>query len=96
MKLPDRWKLSVGFGLAMVIMVAFGWMSYRSTARFMEDSSWVAHTHEVLKELAQVLSEMKDAETGQRGYLITGEERYLEPYDEALAKKQKRLCDCAS
>ena len=41
----------------------------------------VAHTHEVLDALEQLISTLKDAETGQRGYLITGEPRYLDPYE---------------
>jgi methyl-accepting chemotaxis protein len=40
----------------------------------------VAHTYRVLDELEGVLSGMKDAETGQRGYILTGDEKYLEPY----------------
>ena len=42
--------------------------------------SWVVHTDKVISELENIASSAKDAETGQRGYIITGEERYLEPY----------------
>ena len=45
---------------------------------------WETHTHIVIQELERLLSGIKDAETGQRGYLLTGEEKYLEPYDAAL------------
>jgi PAS domain S-box-containing protein len=51
----------------------------------------VAHTREVTAELSQVLSTLVDAETGQRGFLITGEERYLEPYHGATAVVNDRL-----
>src|SRR5664279_1471329 len=42
------------------------------------------HTYEVLQNQEQILSLLMDAETGQRGYIITGEERYLEPYNLAV------------
>ena len=47
---------------------------------------WVSHTHEVLGQVEQVLSTLKDAENGQRGYLLTGERPYLEPYEQALGR----------
>ncbi len=40
----------------------------------------MTHTHEVLEHIAGILSQLKDAETGQRGYVITGDEAFLEPY----------------
>jgi PAS domain S-box-containing protein len=52
---------------------------------------WVSHTHEVLGQLEQVVSTLKDAETGQRGYLLTGERAYLDPYDQAVARLRGQL-----
>ena len=46
----------------------------------MTNSHQVTHSQQVLTKLEEVLSQIKDAETGQRGYIITGEESYLEPY----------------
>ena len=48
-----------------------------------EDAEWVAHTREVITGLENIFSLMKDAETGFRGYVITGDPRYLEPFDKA-------------
>lgn len=45
---------------------------------------WVNHTHEVLYTTEKLLSAMKDAETGQRGYLLTEDTSYLEPYHNGL------------
>jgi methyl-accepting chemotaxis protein len=73
-------KIGAGFALALAILVAIGTVTYRSTAKLTETAEWVAHTYRVLDELEGVLSGMKDAETGQRGYIITGDEKYLEPY----------------
>ena len=77
-------KISGGFGLALVSLVIFGIVTYQSTTGFIRNSGWVIHTHTVLNAQDSVLSDLIDAETGQRGYLLTGEEAYLEPYNKAL------------
>ncbi|KTQ86318.1 hypothetical protein NS226_18090 [Aureimonas ureilytica] len=46
----------------------------------------VVHTHEVIETTKDVLIGLDDAETGQRGYLLSGDRRYLEPYDRALER----------
>src|SRR5882724_3166544 len=73
-------KIGSGFGLALVVLVIVGAVSYDSTNKLIDSAEWVRHTHEVLNGLDEVLSGMKDAETGQRGFIITGEARYLDPY----------------
>ena len=50
------------------------------------NQGWVEHTQQVQLELAEYESLLKDAETGQRGYLYTGDPRYLEPYNNAVAQ----------
>jgi len=72
-------KIGMGFALAFMILVAIGAVSYQSTTKLMETNEWVTHTHQVLEQIETLLSGMKDAETGQRGYLLTGETSYLEP-----------------
>jgi methyl-accepting chemotaxis protein len=49
-------------------------------------SDLVIHTHEVIETTKDVLIGLDDAETGQRGYLLSGDRRYLEPYDRALER----------
>lgn len=69
-----------GFGLASVVLMFAGWQSYQNTVRFAESSSWRQHTYEVLRNIDATVAGLVDAETGQRGYLLTGEPSYLEPY----------------
>lgn len=45
---------------------------------------WVTHTHEVIIETKTLLGAMQDLETGQRGYLLTQDEKYLKPYHQGL------------
>ncbi len=73
-------KIGSGFGLALIALTVVGAVSYDSTIKLIDSAEWVRHTNETLKELDELLSGMKDAETGQRGYVITGEDRYLAPY----------------
>jgi methyl-accepting chemotaxis protein len=78
-------KIGAGFGVALTIFVIVGIVSYRNVEQQVEDAQWVSHTHEVIETLTKVMSALQDAETGQRGYVITGEESYLAPYAAGVA-----------
>lgn len=84
-----------GLGLAAVfaIVVANGFLTYWSTAELNETSRRVAHTHEVLEKMEALLSLMKDVESGQRGYIITGNEAFLEPYRDADPRIEPQLSE---
>ena len=82
-------KIGAGFGLVLVIFVIVGAVSYRSTTQLIEASEWRQHTYEVLGRLAEMESLALDMQNGVRGYVITGEERYLEPYQAALGSTDK-------
>lgn len=86
-------KLAYGFGLALLILAIIGFISSRSTSQLFKTSRLMAHTYQVLEHLERVLSELQDAETGQRGYIITGEERYLGPYNAAIKIIEKEIKD---
>jgi CHASE3 domain sensor protein len=81
-------KIGAGFTVALVIIAAIGASAYVSTQRLLEANRWVTHTHEVIEGLEHALSVLKDAETGQRGFVLTGEEPYLEPYNAATGRIQ--------
>jgi PAS domain S-box-containing protein len=72
-----------GLLAASVAVVLIAGLFLRSTRQLSWTSGRVAHTLDVINEAEQLLSLMKDAETGQRGYMLTHEERYLAPYEEA-------------
>jgi diguanylate cyclase (GGDEF)-like protein/PAS domain S-box-containing protein len=90
-----RWsvekKMAAGFAVMLAILFAVGFVSYRNTRKLIRDSNRVAHSHEVLDELEGTLSALKDAETGQRGYIITGDASYLNPYTAALPAIAQRI-----
>jgi CHASE3 domain sensor protein len=62
-----------------------------NAARAEASAQSVAHTYAVTTELAEMLSTLVDAETGQRGFIITGEERYLQPYQTAVDAVQAHI-----
>ncbi len=81
-------ELPITFGMVAVVLffVASSFISYWNIRIISNDASLVTHTHEVILKLEQLISQTKDAETGQRGFLITGDEKYLTPYNIAITE----------
>ncbi len=76
-------EILLGAGLLVILLVANAAVGYRSTLELRDGAGEVARRYEIIDGLDELLSAVQDAETGQRGYLITGEEKYLEPYARA-------------
>ncbi len=76
-------KITGAIALGLFCLLAMGTLAYTNTRKLITTAGWVTHTHQVLEAKEQILSLLKDAETGQRGFLITGGTRYLEPYNHA-------------
>ena len=72
-------NLQVGLGLSLLILFITSLASFISIRNLVKSSELVAHSNEVIFKTNQIISHLKDAETGQRGYLLTGEEVFLEP-----------------
>src|SRR5207248_1029409 len=76
----------VEFAIALACLGVVGVVSYFSVVRLKENAAWVTHTHEVLSRLESLLAAATDYETAERGYVITGDESYLEPYRQSAAQ----------
>ncbi|MCC7036494.1 MAG: response regulator [Alphaproteobacteria bacterium] len=83
--------ISGGLVAALIFFAASGAISYMNIKTVNDNAVKVAQTHEKLVALAGLLLLLKDAETGQRGYVLTGEDAYLEPYIEARTALEERL-----
>jgi CheY-like chemotaxis protein/signal transduction histidine kinase/CHASE3 domain sensor protein len=81
--LPPRTAAGFAAAIAMVILIAF--FGYRSLDTAAEGVVLTTHTLDVMRRVDSLFSSLKDAETGQRGYLLTDRESYLEPYNNARA-----------
>jgi methyl-accepting chemotaxis protein len=86
-------RLVAGFGLSALTLVVVAVVSYRNANLLIENDALVERSHQIRLQLADLLSELKDAETGQRGYVITGDDNYLEPYKRALTGIDVTLAD---
>jgi len=78
-----RRAVQAGFLAATTVLLTVGWESHANTKRLAEADAWQNHTYEVLNTLGETAANLDDAETGQRGYLLTGQATYLEPYRQA-------------
>ena len=87
--------MNVRLKLALFLLVLFSISIVGSILTFKLESYgdvkliWVIHTHNVITDSEKLLSSMKDAETGQRGYLLTQEITYLEPYYTGMSNAQQ-------
>ena len=73
-------KVNWAFAVALLLTGLLGLLSWRNTQRAAEDADWVAHTHEVSTRLELTLRHLIDTETGWRGFALTGDGTFLEPY----------------
>ena len=86
-------KIGVAFALALAVFVLVSVVSYMSTTQLIAASDSRKHTYDVLDKLSGLLSLTLDVETGQRGYALTGEDRFLEPYRAALGRIDDHLLE---
>ncbi len=84
-QLSQKTKMIAGFLLANTAI------SLLNLRRVVDNNLQVTHTHKAIAELQEVFSTVQDNETGQRGYVITGKESYLEPYNAATEQLPGRL-----
>lgn len=85
-------RLMIASSVLIVVAVAcLSLFLYREFFSVSQASKWVTHTHQVRTELFAAQSDMRDAESGQRGYLLTGKKSYLEPYHKGVQNIDGRL-----
>ena len=87
----NRQVMGGAFGVALVILCFVQVISYRSAVEWTEGARARRHGRNVFIRLEFLLNALKDTETGQRGYLITGEQNYLEPYREGVERVGRTL-----
>jgi PAS domain S-box-containing protein len=86
-----RFGVIGGFLLLLILLAVTTIVTRRQLSVQVENQSWVSHSRQVLFELAQTESLLNEAETGQRGYLYTGNVKYLAPYTSAIARINPHL-----
>jgi len=82
--LPPR--AAFGFALAVLAVLVLALFSYRTLVERSSTTELIRHSTAVVQQVDATLSTMKDLETGQRGFLLTGDEAFLAPYLDAAAE----------
>ena len=84
-------RLAAGYALILVLMAGVGAVAFVNTQSLVRTSDLVDHSHVVLSETQAIVAALKDAEAGQRGYLVTGADAYLSPYTAARSSVKVHL-----
>lgn len=77
--------------ISFCVTIAFGFIYKSAITRKNDNTEWVLHTYQVIVRISDLLSGLKDAETGQRGFILTNNYSYLEPYEASLSQIQKDI-----
>jgi CHASE3 domain sensor protein len=86
-------KVGGGFAVTVVALIVVAVTGYRSAKSLIANDELVAHTQKVRHDLAELLIQLVNAETGQRGFVITAKDEFLEPYNEALGTIDKNFAE---
>ncbi|MFC3196134.1 response regulator [Parapedobacter deserti] len=93
MKSKANTNLKIGFGLSILLLAISSLVSYICIDRLLENSTLVRQTNEATRTLEQVVSSIQEAETAQRGFLITGNTLYLQPFTAACERSHQLIDD---
>jgi len=85
-------SLQIGFGLSLLLLIVTAVASYSSIRKLMDNSQWVDHADSVLIKIDAVHSLLRDAESTQRGYLLTGDIDFL-PATDVMQSQLKQVVD---
>ena len=95
--MSDSWtfgrRLALGFALAALTLLVVAGSGYQSIEHLIQNDRWVSHTASVREGLARTLSTLADAETGLRGYVISGREDFLDPYTRGIGEVDRLYSD---
>ncbi len=84
-------KIGVGYGLSLLILLVVATVAYQVAQQITETTDELLQTRARLRILRDLRWQMVDAETGQRGFILTGDEDYLRPYEAATGSLRQNL-----
>lgn len=96
MKSTLKRNLLYGLGLSLILLFISSFASYISIRNLIESSEMVRRSNQTIEDLNNVLSVVKDAETAQRGFLLTADPVFLTPYHEANGKTEGMMNSLSS
>ncbi|KYF84832.1 chemotaxis protein [Sorangium cellulosum] len=84
-------KLYLGFAAMVIIVLGLAGTAYKRFAELDEARSWDQHTYDVMLATSEIMKALLNIETGERGFVITGVESFLEPYRSGRDRFEKSL-----
>jgi len=84
-------KISAGFAVVLAVFVVVGTLAHSNVTKLDENAGGVSHTYEVIDQVDEFMSGVVGMETGMRGFIITGDEAFLEPYVVGLAQADEHF-----
>lgn len=84
-------KVLLGTCSPILLLLILSAVSLFGIHALSKSNIWVDHTHNVLREAAQIVSSAVDMETGMRGYLLAGDEAFLEPYEQGRTASFRQI-----
>jgi CHASE3 domain sensor protein len=79
-----KWLIAVCLGVPLLLIGVSAWVSYDALVATRSSARWVVHTYDVRERLQDLLADLEAVETGGRGYLLTHQKSFLEPYAAAM------------
>jgi len=92
-RLYTKISIFTAFTILLTLLLANAIVTRRQLGVQLQKRTWSVHSQQVMLQTAEIGSLIKDAETGQRGYLYTGEPRYLDPYSESVRKVEPAIAN---
>ena len=86
-----KFKILLSSIVMLVLMCVLGFVALSTNNSLIKNTNWVDHTHVVIREANDILAAAVDMETGMRGYLLAGEEQFLEPYNAGKVTFDKKI-----
>ena len=89
-------NLLLGFGISLLLLIFSSIAAVVSIRQLIGASNLVDHTYQVINKLEQTSGVLLNAETAQRGFLLTNDELFLEPYNDARSKIDNMLSELSN
>ncbi len=84
-------KIFAGFSVVLILMLSVSIGVYLSTTSMIDTFKWVDHTNKVIAEANNLVKLLVDQETGARGFLITGKDEFLAPYNNGITDFERSI-----
>jgi len=85
--------MQIGFGAILVLMLVIGVANFLTSRTLLNSASWVSHTEQVKAMLADLVKSLIDMESGERGFVYTNKEEFLEPYHQGQKELKQDLSE---